>query len=459
MKKIIFLISLFVIFFPVVIFAKEAGDTCTKADQSADGCPYNKSKYSEGLECNIASDYQGKPINKCVNLKKESIPVGGYCLKDEQCEKEYSAYSYMCNKATWTCIQKATQKVGQPCSEDGNCFNSYCDKTGNFGTCKNVEKGTCLSDEDCWSQQLGTGYHSTKPSCDTKIRKCYYPSSKNYTEACISSGECLKGYECFVLPEKTEGQCLYPKNSRKAENKQNCTITSECETGAYCHDNYCDWQAANTSTCTQDIQCSNGYCADANGVAVTGGASGTCVTGVAEGGACSTDPSSTKKCSSGFICTGVNEQTKEGKCAKSTVETTESLDQIAAQEKAKSNLSSQINLYCDVEATPGMFTKGVSNTCFNCGNCGSRDIMVIVTNVINGTLQITGLFAAFASIVSGFMYIISRGNDEQVGKAKGALTASITGLIIVFTGYILINTVMTVLGYNCGQWFNPTFTC
>jgi len=431
MKKIILALILFLFFIPFVSDAKNAGSSCKKDDQSAEGCPYNKDKYPNGLKCNLMAT---RSSGKCVDLTQFGTDLqqygGGWCLEDSQCKK-YPGYTIICNKATWRCEQSDFNGNGAECLRDNECREGYfCNKTS--------EKGT---------------------------GKCEIRGTAKYGTKCSSHGECASELECFVLPGNKDGECRYIKSSR--QENQYCTVSTECAQGLYCTTvgdsttGVCKFKLASTAGCQTNDQCSDGYCADADGVALSEGgkAPGTCRNGAKEGEACSIITGSSKKCASGLICTGANEQTKEGKCAKDIISSTESLDQKAEREKVSSSLDYQMNLYCNAETTPGLFTKGVSNECFNCGNCGSRDIMIVIANVINGVLQLTGLFAVLSCIVSGFMYIISRGNEEKTGKAKAALTASIVGLIIIFTGWILINTIMTVLGYNCGSWFAPNFTC
>lgn len=438
MKKIIFLIAFVFILFPVISFAKVAGDNCTSLDNSKpEGCPSEKVSSPEGLKCNIAANFAGKPINKCVDLRKNIVPdtfdiqegeKGVYCLTDDNCKASSKGRKVICNQSEWLC----TSPVGNRsihCVRDSECAENYY--------------------------------------CNQKDHYCSQRTEQSYGGTCdIKTSTCGKGMECFPI-SGDKGECRYIRGSRGEE--ETCSVPSECKKGYYCTPSsgsemgICTLQLAPTATCSLDEQCSDGYCADSNGVALSEGgkAPGTCLSASKEGEVCDATVGSTKKCASGLICTGVNEQTKEGKCTKSSIETRESIDQKIAREKTQleSDITSQLKRYCDNQATPGLFTKGVSNACFNCGNCGTRDIMVVIANVINELLRIVGLIAVLGSIVSGFMYMLSRGNDEQVGKAKAALTASVVGLIIIFTGYVLINTVMEVLGYNCGLWYAPTFTC
>ncbi len=446
MKKIILALVLGFLLIPIISFAKSAGEECTKADTSAKGCPSNIQQYPKGLACNIATDYKGNQINKCVNLLEDSIDEGDYCLEDKQCDQGFGK-KIICNKATWKCTNIVDQQKDSQCLKKDDCLQGYyckIKKNSIFGTCQNDSEinRQCELDTECPDNQF------------CKDKQCVAKSTSQYNDKCDNAAECASGLVCFVYPGNTEGECRYAPGSHKVD--EECTYDSECQEGAYCPSvaagkSVCQWKLANTATCQNDKQCSDGYCADENGLPVSN-KSGTCRAGVKEGAECDTKSGSNKICASPLIC-------KDSKCAKSITDTTQSLDQKAEQEKAKTSLGYQMNLYCDKEATPGLFTKGISNQCWNCGNCEARDIMVVIANVVNGTLQMVGFFAVFATIVSGFMYMISRGNEEKTGKAKAALTAAIIGMIIVFTGWILINTIMTVLGYNCGSWYAPTFNC
>lgn len=109
------------------------------------------------------------------------------------------------------------------------------------------------------------------------------------------------------------------------------------------------------------------------------------------------------------------------------------------------------------EADRGIFTEGLTPECMAFGCCGICDIMVVISNVFQFAFTIVGIAAVLVTAVAGIMYITSGGNQEQVGKAKAALTAAVIGTVITLASWLIINAVLNAAGYNdAGTWFNPS---
>ena len=51
-------------------------------------------------------------------------------------------------------------------------------------------------------------------------------------------------------------------------------------------------------------------------------------------------------------------------------------------------------------------------------------------------------------IYGGFMFLISAGSADSVGKAKQIITAAVIGLIIVFSSYLIIKFTLDSMGVN-----------
>jgi len=103
----------------------------------------------------------------------------------------------------------------------------------------------------------------------------------------------------------------------------------------------------------------------------------------------------------------------------------------------------------------GVFTRGLTDKCMTEGLCGACDILVVVNNIIGFALQIVGGLAILALVISGVLYITSRGNPEQTQQAKMAATAAVVGTIIVLSTWLIITTIVNTLGYNMGSWYAP----
>lgn len=88
-----------------------------------------------------------------------------------------------------------------------------------------------------------------------------------------------------------------------------------------------------------------------------------------------------------------------------------------------------------------------------CGNYQLNDFVRIVVKVSQIILGLTGSLALLAFIYGGVMFLISAGNKERVEQAKKIIIGAVIGLIIVFASFIIINFIMTGLGYSLGDWY------
>ena len=81
------------------------------------------------------------------------------------------------------------------------------------------------------------------------------------------------------------------------------------------------------------------------------------------------------------------------------------------------------------------------------------DLVGIFPSVAEVYLKLAGSLALLAFVIGGVMMIISGGNKEKVQKGQQALLAGVVGLIIVFTGWLIIQFVYSALGI---QWDGST---
>lgn len=77
------------------------------------------------------------------------------------------------------------------------------------------------------------------------------------------------------------------------------------------------------------------------------------------------------------------------------------------------------------------------------------DLKQVIVNVVKFILTFLGLLAVIIIIYGGFLWMTSRGNDEQVGQAKSTITAGLIGLVIIILAYVITNVVVsTIQGDN-----------
>lgn len=86
------------------------------------------------------------------------------------------------------------------------------------------------------------------------------------------------------------------------------------------------------------------------------------------------------------------------------------------------------------------YTSGILNGVPCSGALGRlEDALIIVKNVLQiFLLPLIGTLFLIMTILGGVLYITSRGNQQQLDRAKKTLTAAIVGLIIVVLSYTLI---------------------
>lgn len=378
------------------------------------------------------------------------LPYGG-------CDDLGGQRDWLCNTAETPAVCRLEKRPRDECNPDGKCNpNEFGDYGGLLcinNKCTEASKvpkampgGACSQDSDCAQKIYGeqNQYCNYLQKQEGNKGTCTLEYTSRQGDACVHAKACGKGTTCY------EGTCLFvsTKTGRGGQVPGGpCQKTFECRDEYFCQNKVCVLTKTNGEKCSLDEECLEGKCDEKTK---------TCTTGKQEGAICSKED---QKCAPGHICE-IPEGGSTGTCKKEILLTLEAKDEIAKKtNNLDADFKNRINAYCSRGAKTGLFTKGVSNACWNCGNCQAKDIYIVIANVVNGIMQITGLLAAFAVIVSGFMYIISRGKEEQTQKAKAGLTAAITGLVIIFTAYILINAIMSVLGYNCGNWFNPNFIC
>jgi len=80
---------------------------------------------------------------------------------------------------------------------------------------------------------------------------------------------------------------------------------------------------------------------------------------------------------------------------------------------------------------------------FGCG--ATPTVTCVIGGVVQFLLAIVFIFAVVFLIIGGFRYIVSQGNEEGVEKAKGTITNSIIGIVVVLLAWIILRVVVNVL--------------
>ncbi len=84
--------------------------------------------------------------------------------------------------------------------------------------------------------------------------------------------------------------------------------------------------------------------------------------------------------------------------------------------------------------------------------CGFDELIKLVNNVINFILYYMVIpICAIMFAYAGFELVTSGGSTEKRGLAKKVFTNAAIGLIIAFAAWLIINLLLSILGYN-GSW-------
>ncbi len=76
---------------------------------------------------------------------------------------------------------------------------------------------------------------------------------------------------------------------------------------------------------------------------------------------------------------------------------------------------------------------------------GTTDLRVVIGNITKALLGLSGALALFVFVWSGVLMIIAAGNPEKIKKAKESLIWATIGLVVIFTSYTLVATLITAL--------------
>jgi hypothetical protein len=83
-----------------------------------------------------------------------------------------------------------------------------------------------------------------------------------------------------------------------------------------------------------------------------------------------------------------------------------------------------------------------------CGLYAVNDFVALAINVSKWILGIVGSLSLIMFIYGGFMFLISAGSADAIGKAKKIIIAAVIGLAIVFSSYLIIKFVLGSMGLN-----------
>jgi hypothetical protein len=104
--------------------------------------------------------------------------------------------------------------------------------------------------------------------------------------------------------------------------------------------------------------------------------------------------------------------------------------------------------------TPGFENKGgiLFPTSASTG-LSDAPILAILAKILAWLILIFGYLSVGAFILSGIQYLLAAGNESLIKTAKTNMTWSIVGVIVGFSGYIIINAVFNALQGTGSAYF------
>lgn len=73
---------------------------------------------------------------------------------------------------------------------------------------------------------------------------------------------------------------------------------------------------------------------------------------------------------------------------------------------------------------------------------GETSLRGLVLTVINYFLGFLGLVAVIMVVYGGVTYVISAGNDEQIGNAKKIIMYALIGIVIILLSFVIVRAIL-----------------
>ncbi|HPN54620.1 MAG TPA: pilin [Candidatus Moranbacteria bacterium] len=236
----------------------------------------------------------------------------------------------------------------------------------------------------------------------------------------------------------------------------------------------CRDKASNDKTCSEDKNCTSGYCnsttkkcetkAGVTGTELPGGsvcsnvdgddsvcaaicASGlserkTGITGSFKNYSCVAQKSTGGACTSDQQCVSTTCDQNTKKCvAKAATTDTTSTDGTGTSGTGYTKADDSIS---------GTATGGGLVTCGRSGGsmCHLCDLIVGIHGIIDYLLKIAIGIAVLAICIGGVLYVVSVGEPGIVEMGKKAMKNAIIGFVVALSAYLIVNVVMTYIGTN-----------
>ena len=107
---------------------------------------------------------------------------------------------------------------------------------------------------------------------------------------------------------------------------------------------------------------------------------------------------------------------------------------------------------------PECITPGVTVDGKVVAACGLCDFFTLIKNIFNFiAFNLAPPLAGFLFLLAGFFFLTSGGSEEQAGRAKKIFTNTIIGLVIIFTSWLIVNSIIQIIGKNVDGFQKETW--
>ena len=82
--------------------------------------------------------------------------------------------------------------------------------------------------------------------------------------------------------------------------------------------------------------------------------------------------------------------------------------------------------------------------------CGWPELVRLINEIIQFVFFLTSIIATLSIAYAGWLFLTSGDNEGNRTKAKGIMWNTVVGIIIIFTGWIVVQFILKSLGVISG---------
>lgn len=76
-------------------------------------------------------------------------------------------------------------------------------------------------------------------------------------------------------------------------------------------------------------------------------------------------------------------------------------------------------------------------------------------NVVRAVISISAVGVFIVLLVGGFNFLFSGGDQKKLEQARGAITNSVIGLVVITVAYLILNTIKVITGVDVSTFEIP----